>query len=227
MPHRVPGRRTQRPQLWGWAHCSPRTSSSTCADAHVRLWQLEWKEDEERQSTVEKEGSCDHRFSRRDRIRWPIRISAFAKRVLSSQRGMMRFQKTEIISSVTSAFQPSPTILKTVPSISFLNQTSDWCDFSTLKPLATIQYMNFKSLNTAKGLFTLWSQTVPGSKTFSLRCPRQASYRQAVHPLKSMRRGKKVFVLWLSQNAPLTHDESAQAQLKCQVLSFWLQLHHL
>lgn len=73
-----------------------------------------------------------------------------AERVWSSQRGKMRFQKkTEIISSVTSAFLPSPTILKIVPRISFLNQASDSCYCSALKPLVTIQYLKFKFLHTA------------------------------------------------------------------------------
>lgn len=29
MPHKVPGRRTRSPPIWGWVHCSPKTSSRT------------------------------------------------------------------------------------------------------------------------------------------------------------------------------------------------------
>lgn len=149
MPHTVPGRRTQSPQMWGWVivHRRPvpvrglmyMSVSDSLNERKMRKDSQQWKKKEAVATDLMGSGDAEGELPERN-----------AERVLSSQRGMMRFQKkTEIISSVTSAFLPSPTSLKIVPRISFLNQTSDSCYFSTWKPLVTIQHLKFKFLNTA------------------------------------------------------------------------------
>lgn len=127
---------------------------------------------------------------------------------------MVRFQEMEINSvqsPVPSCLPQPPSVLS--PEFSFWN-----------KHPVTIQYIKFKLLNTAEGVA---HHMVPNCVPGSLWHPTQASYLQAVDSLESMEKCSRACVLWIPQNVLFTHDKSVQTKLKCQVLSFWLELYQL
>lgn len=119
---------------------------SLCVLIHVSLQQLERKGDKVKIANSKKEEKCDRSF-KRSKIKQKeceihqLRSFQVTKEEWWDSRKWWKWIQTR-------TFQPSPTHSQYC-SQNFLSERNLWLRyFSTLKPLATIQYIKFKFLNT-------------------------------------------------------------------------------
>lgn len=142
---------------------------------------------------------------------------------------MIRLQMTEIklVQSPISSCLPQPASIL-FPEFCFWNkhQIVSFLHFETSGHYST--HKSSKSWMQLKGLFITWYRTMFQSpETFSLQCARQASYLEAGDPLRSLKKCSKGLCAVNISEFSVGHDKSVQAKLKCQVLSFWLEVYQL